>query len=79
MEKPKCTRVVVMVAYSDGSSVMIDVKDPADFNLEEVSTYDTKRIPLSSGYKLDDSKLEYRVRISPDSPALISTYPIPEE
>lgn len=66
-----------MVSYSDGSSVMIDVKDPADFDLQGISTYDTKRIPLSPDYKLDDSKLEFRVQISPDSPALISNYPIP--
>jgi hypothetical protein len=78
-EKPKCTRAVLTAMYSDGSSVMLDVKDPAFFDIQEVTSVNTRRWVVVPGYRMDDSTVEYRIRLSPDRPALISTYPLPEE
>jgi hypothetical protein len=74
--EPKVQRILLTVMYADGTSIVLDVKDPAHFECQEFAP-DLDTVGLGEGRWMDSRPVEIGIKINPYTPALISVYPIP--
>lgn len=75
MSQPKVQRVMLTVLYADGSSIMMDVKDPANCEFDEVVP-ELDTLDLYDGRTMSSRAVEMTIKVHPDRPALFSVYPI---
>ena len=71
----KVLRVILTIMYADGSSVLLDVKDPMKTDLEEDTISDT--IP-GVVYKVIPTKTVFTMTLETNhkTPSILSTYPV---
>lgn len=75
-QQPKCLRAIVTCIYADGSSVVIDMKDPANFSTELDTKLEEERGFFSVALKtVTTFKLSSTIK---ETPAVISSYPVNE-
>lgn len=74
-DPPNVLRVILTIMYADGSSVLLDVKDPLKTDLEENTIPD---IVPGAIYKLIPAKTVFTMTLETNhkTPSILSTYPV---
>ena len=76
--EPKAVRVIVTVMYSNGQSVLADIKNPDFVEFSNDSSNDAESVGLSN-YRVwpEDTFLDLHIKtkINRQEPALLSFYP----
>ena len=76
---PNCLRAIVTCIYSDGTSIVVDIKDPEMVKTEWVRDIaDEDEVYAYYTHARSVTKFNLEAKISKETPAIISSYPVPK-
>jgi len=79
MTQPKCSRLVVMAVYADGTSYVVDIKDPVTCDLDFVENNGMDEVSMQNyvALRTESPRFIVDVKVNKLEPVIVSCYPTP--